>query len=88
MRFVPRIKLPDEAMFALPAIVAVAFTTVFNEVTLRLPEPVKVRDSKKLTSPALIVKDPPNETVFLKETVPVLPLAPMFSVFEADEAMA
>ena len=81
-------KLPEAAIVALPPIAVVAEITVLSDVMFKAAEPVKVRASKTLTGPPIMVKEPPNETAPLSDIVPVLLLAPIVKALAALELKA
>jgi hypothetical protein len=85
---VPKIKLPDAAIEALPPIEVVAEITVLTDVMFKAAEPVKVNGSKTLTGPPIRVKAPPSETAPLSDIVPLLLLAPIVKALDVLELKA
>jgi hypothetical protein len=85
---VPKMKLPEAAIAALPPMAVVAEITVLTDVMFKAAEPVKVSACNTLTDPPIMVRDPPNETVPLRDIVPLLLLAPIVKVLEALELKA
>ena len=79
--FVPKIKLPEALIVAVPPIDVVPIITVLIEVMDKLFEEDKVKASCILTRPPKTTIEPARLIAFLIEIVPVLLTAPIVSPF-------